>query len=280
MTPLADRSMDNTAHALMQCQHISYAYGKQSILEDVTFDILPGEFVGVIGSNGAGKTTLLRCLYRYLQPQTGEISFEAQSLSTYSAKALAQQIAVVIQELPNQFNLTVRDVVAIGFVPYQRSFDMLSKGQVIDVEKAVTQVGLADKIDKPYEHLSGGEKQRALIAKAIIQRPKLLILDEPTSHLDIKYQLEIMRLLKSLNITIIASIHDLNLAAAVSDKMLLLDGGKLVEQGSPIDVVTEDNLQRYFGVNAQVTINPVSQLPLVTYHYRDLLEFNSPEGSR
>ncbi|QOL27201.1 ABC transporter ATP-binding protein [Thalassotalea sp. LPB0316] len=261
---LSSTTSSNTA--ILSCQHLSFAYQQKNILRDISFAIEPGQFVGLIGGNGAGKSTLLRCLYRYLTPCAGVISFQQQPIDSICTKAFAQDVAVVVQETPNEFNLTVFDVVALGVVPYLSAFSRTSKAQHQQIAQAIEQVGLTDKTNQGFESLSGGEKQRALIAKAIVQQPKLLIMDEPTSHLDIKYQIDIMRLAKSLDMTVLASFHDLNLAAAISDKLLLLHQGQLVAQGEPNKVITKANIARFFDAQAHVELNANAR-PLVTYDY-------------
>ena len=267
MTTAFNGQHDN---ALLECNNLSFAYQNQSILNNISFAIENKQFVGLIGSNGAGKSTLLRCIYRYLLPTAGDIYFEQQLLGNIGDRELAQNIAVVVQELPNDFNLCAFDVVALGLVPYSSFFSSLSSSQHYQIIDALHAVGLQDKSRQGYETLSGGEKQRVLIAKAMVQKPKLLIMDEPTSHLDIKYQLEIMQLTKSLDMTVLASFHDLNLASAMADKLLLLHGGKLVAHGEPDEVITNDNIKAYFDVDANVVTHPRSEHPMVIYDYQRL----------
>lgn len=267
MTTAFNSQHDN---ALLECSNLSFAYQNQSILNNISFAIPNKQFVGLIGSNGAGKSTLLRCLYRYLSPTAGDIYFDQQLLGAIDNRTLAQNIAVVVQELPNDFNLCAFDVVALGLVPYSTLFSSLSSSQHDQIIEALHAVGMRDKSRQGYETLSGGEKQRVLIAKAIVQQPKLLIMDEPTSHLDIKYQLEIMQLTKSLDMTVLASFHDLNLASAMSDRLLLLHSGELVANGEPAEVITNDNIKAYFDVEANVVPHPTGEHPMVIYDYQRL----------
>lgn len=259
---------------LLSCRNLSWKINHQLILNDISFDVQPGSFIGVLGANGAGKSSLLRCLYRYLKPDSGDVLLTDTddvpvNIWQITAQHYAQQVAVVLQETSSQFNMTVHQVVALGLVPHKTLFSGVNKEDKKCILQALTHVGLADKSEQHFESLSGGEKQRALIARAIVQKPRLLIMDEPTSHLDVKYQIQIMALAKSLGITVIASCHDLNLASAICDKLLVLKGGSLVAHGSPKDVITPSMLAHVFGVRAHVILDPQSVIPHITYVYDD-----------
>ena len=255
---------------LITCQHLSWRAEQHLILDDINFAINQGSFTGLLGPNGAGKSSLLRCLYRYLKPNQGAVLFQQQNIWHIAPRDYAQQVAVVLQESPSQFNLSVYDVVALGLVPHQGLFTANKQQEQQEVHTALEQVGLEAKSQQAFEHLSGGEKQRALIARAIVQKPSLLIMDEPTSHLDVKYQIQIMELAKSLGITVLASFHDLNLASAMCDQLLVLNQGKLVSQGTPSEVITSEMLSQVFGVCAQVNVHPQCEqktIPHITYFY-------------
>lgn len=252
---------------LLRTDDLSWRVAGREILQGVSFAIQQGQFVGLLGPNGSGKSSLLRCIYKFLKPTTGSIFFDGRALTQISNKEYAQQVAVVLQHTPQQFHLAVKDIVALGLIPHQVFSFGKSTCNESQVFNAISQVGLAGKEEMDFELLSGGEKQRVMIARAIVQQPKLLIMDEPTSHLDVKYQIQIMELAKSLGITIIASFHDLNLAASVCDHLLILKQGRLVSQGSPDEVITEQNLSSVFDVCTQVTRHPQKDAPLVTYFY-------------
>jgi iron complex transport system ATP-binding protein len=259
----------NTANtALLSVQHLSWHADSQLILDDISFTIEKGSFTGILGPNGAGKSSLLRCLYRYVKPDSGLVEFNQKDIwQKYDAYQYAQDIAVVLQETPTHFNLTVHDVVALGLLPHKGLFTREQASDRLKIDRAIKQVGFVDKNLQNFEHLSGGEKQRALIARAIVQTPSLLIMDEPTSHLDVRYQIQVIELAKSLGITVIASFHDLNLASAMCDQLLVLDKGKLVEQGSPQAVITSEMLSNVFGVCAQVSLHPQHKVPHISYFY-------------
>jgi len=264
--------MQNTSsqtQLVLQVSNLELVIDGHKIINDMSFSAYEGQFIGVLGPNGAGKSSLLRCLYRFFKPTNGQVSLFNQPLSEYSHNEYAQNVAVVLQEVTEQFNLSLRDVVAMGLTPHKHLFSSLNKQDELDITQAIEQVGLAHKMSEQFGHLSGGEKQRALIAKAIVQKPRLLIMDEPTSHLDVRYQLQIMMLAKSMGITVIASFHDLNLAAAVSDHLLLLNHGNIYKSGSPLEVLQANLLQDVFGVCTEVSHfeSEGKKVPHIRYHF-------------
>ncbi|QIR15421.1 ABC transporter ATP-binding protein [Shewanella aestuarii] len=255
-----------TAAALSVSQ-LAWRVDDIDILSGIEFELPQGQMLGIIGPNGAGKSSLLRCLYRFIRPTCGEIALFGDNICRYSAKKFATQVAVVQQDTPPFFDMNTTQLVAMGLTPHKGLFDGQTTHDIQLVEQALLKVGLADKAFLQYGQLSGGEKQRALIARAIVQRPKLLILDEPTNHLDIRYQIQILELVKSLGITVIASIHDLNLASAMCDSLLLLNKGQLVAKGSPSEVLTEAQIGQVFEVCCEVTEHPQHGKPLISYYY-------------
>ena len=246
---------------------ISWHVDDAAILEDISFSLHKKQMLGVIGPNGAGKSSLLRCLYRYITPTHGQIRLFDQDINQFSAKAFATQVAVVQQDTPQFFDMNTSQLVAMGLTPHKGMFDGHTAADNQLIHDAIQKVGLTDKAFLQYTQLSGGEKQRALIARAIVQRPKLLILDEPTNHLDIRYQIQILELVKSLGISVIASIHDLNLASAMCDTLVLLNKGQLVAQGTPSAVLTEAQIGEVFEVCCEVKPHPQHAKPLVNYFY-------------
>ncbi|MEI8604373.1 ABC transporter ATP-binding protein [Pseudoalteromonas sp. B160] len=257
---------------LLEVANLSWSVANTAILHDINFAIKPGQFIGLLGPNGAGKSSLLRCLYRYTKPVCGEVIFAGKNIWQLSADEYAKQVAVVLQETPSQFNLSLYDVVSLGLTPHKSLFSSTTKNDQQIIFQAIEQVGLSHHLQQSFDSLSGGEKQRALIARSIVQSPQLLIMDEPTSHLDIKYQIQLMELAKSLNVTVLASFHDLNLAASMCDELLVIKQGELVATGSPEYVITEEMLSEVFGVCAEVSAHPQSKqlnkvIPRITYFY-------------
>lgn len=237
------------------------------LLNNISFSVPKGQILGVIGANGAGKSSLLRCLYRYITPTSGKIFLNKQNIEQFSQREFAKKVAVVQQDTPPQMALTTEQLVSLGLTPHKSLFALISSKDKKHITQALEKVGLLQKRQVPFMTLSGGEKQRALIARAIVQRPEILILDEPTNHLDIHYQIEILELVRSLGITVITSIHDLNLASSMCDELLLLDKGHIISQGLPDKVITKESLWNIFNVNADVSAHPQHGKPLITYYY-------------
>jgi iron complex transport system ATP-binding protein len=250
---------DQSNNSILVVEDLSWHIKNKEILNSLNFSINRGEFVGIIGPNGAGKSSLLRCLYKKIIPTSGQILFQAKQLSSFPRRKLAQSIAVVLQEPPTQFELTVMDVIRMGLIPNKALLSFDSMTDIKAINEAAQNVDLIDKLSQPFNSLSGGEKQRAMIARAILQSPKLLLMDEPTNHLDIRHQIEVLKLAKSMETTVIVSIHDLNLAAACCDRLILLDKGKIVAQGTVAEVLTQENIHQVFAVNVEIDEQPFTK---------------------
>ena len=239
--------------------------GQRPLLEGIDLDVGDGELLGLIGPNGSGKTSLLRCAYRFQRPDQGSVELDGEALWSRSPRWCAQRVAVVLQEFPQDFGLTVAEVAAMGRTPHKGLFDGDEQADLALVEQALARVGLSAHKRQAFAHLSGGEKQRVLLARALVQQPTLLILDEPTNHLDPRYQLELLRLIKTLGLATLASFHDLNLAAAFCDRLYVLDHGRVVASGTPTEVLTETLLAEVYGVQALVDRHPLAGHPRITW---------------
>ena len=192
----------------IQADNIQVSFGAKKILHDISLDIRDKEFVGIIGPNGSGKSTFLKCLYRVLQPNHGKIFFDGTEMSSLSHRDTALKMAVVAQHSTVNFDFSVLEMVLMGRSPYK---GLLDRDQIDDYEiarHALAQVGLSDFESRNFNTLSGGEQQRVILARALAQRTECLVLDEPTNHLDIKYQLELMTIVKRLDATVVSAIHD------------------------------------------------------------------------
>lgn len=222
----------------------------QFLVRDVSFDLDAGDRLAIVGPNGAGKTTLLRCLYRGVAPLEGRVEVDGQDIWQVSARQVARRIAVVLQEMPGDFPFTVRDVVMMGRVPWREGLAGWTDEDRGEAEHALDHLDLLRLASRRFSTLSGGEKQRVLVARALAQKPEILILDEPTNHLDIRHQLEILDLLGALNLTIITTLHDINLAAEFASHVALMRDGRMSAFGSPDMVLTEQALSGTFGVLA------------------------------
>ncbi|WP_372760976.1 ABC transporter ATP-binding protein [Pseudoalteromonas sp.] len=257
---------------LLKVENLSWGIGSKAIVKQINLQLKRGQFVGLIGPNGAGKSSLLRCLYRYNQPTAGQVKFNDVNIWQLSSAQYAKYVAVVLQEAPQQFNLTLFDVVALGLTPHKSLFSATSHSDIEKINQAIARVNLTEHTQQQFESLSGGEKQRALIARAMVQQPQLLIMDEPTSHLDVKYQIQVMELAKSLGVTVFASFHDLNLAAAMCDQLVVINQGEIACSGTPSEVLNEAMLNTVFGVCAQVSQHPQPSssggvIPHISYFY-------------
>ncbi|MFJ6349163.1 ABC transporter ATP-binding protein [Streptomyces sp. NPDC092046] len=225
----------------------------------------PGETVGLVGPNGSGKTTLLRCIYGTLTATSGRALLDGDDLHALGPRARARRVATVPQESALEFELTVRELVALGRSPHKRFWEGDTERDRERADAALDRVGILELADRPYPGLSGGERQRALVARALVQDPELLVLDEPTNHLDIRYQLEVLSLVRHLGTTNLLALHDLTLAAAYCDRLYVLDRGRVVAEGPPAEVLTPALLAAVYGVEAEVIPHPTTGTPLVVY---------------
>ena len=199
---------------------------KQKILYPLSFELSPSKILGVVGPNGAGKSTLLRLLYRYYKPTTGKVKINGIDIWKLTSRQVACSIATVLQENSSDFSLTVMEIVTLGRTPYSKWLsNSNSENDKKIVQSSIDRLSLNKFENRHLNTLSGGERQRVMIARALAQEPDILILDEPTNHLDIRQQLEILNLLKDLSITVVTSLHDLNMARSNCDEILLLKDG-------------------------------------------------------
>lgn len=222
-----------------------------------------GEIVGVVGPNGSGKSTLLRAVYRHLRPASGRVLVDGRDVWRLSPTAAARDTAALPQERPTDFDLTVRDIVAMGRTPYKRAFAGENTHDVELITDALRRVDMLAQSDRSFLTLSGGERQRVLLARALAQDPRVLVLDEPTNHLDVQHQVELLRLLREQRRTTLLAIHDLNAAAAVCHRLHVLNAGHLVASGTPAEVLTPRLLREAFGVRATVLRHPDHGGPLL-----------------
>lgn len=242
---------------------------QQQILAGLSFAIKQGQFVGLLGPNGAGKTSLLRLLQKEYQATSGQIKLQGQPLSSVSQSALAAKLALVSQLSGPLFDLTVADVVLMGLIPHKALWHTNTEQDLQQLQQCLELVGLQHKAGHSFAYLSGGEQQRVLLARSVMQKPLLLLLDEPTNHLDLYYQHQVLRIAKTLGITVIASIHDINLASRYCDRLLLLHQGQLVADGSPVEVLTPELLTQVFRIPCLIDQNPFGDCPRVSFGYKD-----------
>lgn len=236
------------------------------LLKETSFSLAQGEVMGVVGPNGAGKTTLLRMIYGYHHPLSGDIFLQGESLRKMAPRALARQVAAVLQEQPSDFALNVWDIVSLGRVPHRLGFFTAGHRDEEIISSAIERLGLSHLMHRSLGTLSGGERQRVMVARALAQEPQVLVLDEPTNHLDIRHQLEVLRLIRDLDLTIITSLHDLNLAADVCDRILMLKDGSPQGFGTPREVLRETSVAETFQVQVREEQLSLSQRAHLTFH--------------
>ena len=255
------------AHLSVKDLSWSPGRGAETLLHPTSFALDAGRVLGIVGPNGAGKTTLLRLLYRFHRPVTGAVCIDGQDIWALSARSAAQRVAAVLQEQPSDFALTVGEIVALGRTPHRRGFagSVGARDKEI-IDRALDQLDLHGLSDRHLGTLSGGERQRVMVARALAQEPGLLILDEPTNHLDIRHQLEVLALIRSLPLTIVTSLHDLNLAAGVCDDVLLLQSGRTMGFGPPTEVLSEAAVGQAFQVQACREQLSLSNMDHLTFH--------------
>ncbi len=223
-----------------------------NILHETSFTLEPGCILGVVGPNGAGKSTFLRLLYRFYRPRTGMTLVDGEDIWSMDARAAARLIGVVLQEHPADFSLTVREVVALGRAPHRSGFSAGGKKDANVVDKVIALLDLHELEGREIRTLSGGERQRVMMARALAQQPRVLVLDEPSNHLDIRHELELLKLLRELGLTVVCSMHDLNVALSFADMVLALAGGRTLAFGRTAEVLSPNLVSAVFSVEAHV----------------------------
>lgn len=253
---------------LLKVNGISGGYGEEAIIRDISFSIGRGEFLGIIGPNGSGKSTLLRLLSRVLTPQKGYVELEGSDAARMRLKEFCRKVAFVPQDITINFSFTVWEIALMGRIPHLGRLELETKKDFAVTENALSLTDAFHLKEKYIDNLSAGERQRVIIAKALAQEPILLFLDEPTSHLDIGYQIQILDLLKSLNrensLTIVMVLHDLNLASEYCTRLILLDKGVIFKEGDASEVLTYENIEAVYKTVVLVNKNPLSLRPYVT----------------
>lgn len=228
--------------------------GKKEILKGMNIDVHDKEFIGIIGPNGSGKSTFLKCVYRVQKPTSGLICLNGKMLDEMTYRESALQLAVVAQHNFYSFDFDVLQVVLMGRSPHKKIMDGDNATDYKIARQALKTVGLEGLENRSFITLSGGEQQRVILARALTQEAECMVLDEPTNHLDIKYQLQIMDIVKSLDLTVIAAIHDLNIAAMYCDRIVAVKDGRIVGCDTPINLLTEKFIYDLYEVKAKVEI--------------------------
>ena len=233
-------------------ENIKMKIGDNEILKGVSIDSKNREFVGIIGPNGSGKSTLLKSIYRILKPNDGCIKLDDMDISKMSIKESAKKMAVVSQHNYYNFDFTVKEVVSMGRSPHKKNLERDNIEDFEIVKESLQKVGMSEFSNRSFSTLSGGEQQRVILARALAQQTPCLILDEPTNHLDIKYQLSLLNIVKDLDLTIVAAIHDLNIAAMYCDRLFVMKNGKIVGSGTPQEVLTKEFIKEIYDIDVEI----------------------------
>ena len=251
----------------LSADRVHFSYGQHLVLNDMSLDVRAGELLAILGPNGAGKTTLLRTLSRQLPPSAGAVMLNRRQLDGFTRRQLASLVAHMPQHESGEAALRVADVVALGRAPRRGWFLPMGANDQKVIDEALESTGLTDLREREISQLSGGEWRRVVLARALAQQAKVMLLDEPTAGLDLKYQSHFLRLMKQMiaarRVSIGLTIHDINLAAAYADRIALMSAGKVVALGAASEVLQEPLLEEVFGIALSVTEHPVYGTPLV-----------------
>jgi iron complex transport system ATP-binding protein len=242
---------------ILEIDSVCFAYQSTDVLKDVSFNAAEGEVIGILGKNGCGKTTLMKCINAHLRPHSGRIAIDGNHVSEMSKKELARKMAVVAQHSNMSFPFTVLETVMMGLYPTSEWMHAPTGEEMERVLDAMNSTGISEFAERPVTELSGGERQRALISRALVQDPEIFLLDEPTLHLDVNHQFNLMemvnRLAREKDMLVIVVTHDIALAARYCDRVILMEKGEIIGSGRTEDVITSENLMKVFSVHADVT---------------------------
>ncbi len=246
--------------SILDVESLSYQYDEKVVLDQITLSIKKGEIIGILGPNGCGKTTLLKNLNKNLKPHGGCVLIDGTDIDGVSKKEIAQSVASVPQSNEIRFAFTVKEIVTMGRMPFQESFRGETSDDLNIIEQAMAQTGLTEFADRYINTLSGGERQRAIIARAIAQTPKIILMDEPTLHLDINMQFEVLDLIQKLSkendLAVVIVSHDLPMVTRYCDRIVLIHDHKVFAMGSPEEVLTRENIRTVFNVDAELEKDP------------------------
>jgi len=248
----------------VDCVGVSMAILDQKIIDNIDLHVENKKFVGIIGPNGSGKSTLLKCIYRILKPNEGTIFIDNKPLDSFTLKESAKNLAVVSQHNNFSFDFTVKEVVLMGRAPYKRVIERDTQVDFNIAQDSLAKVEMSHYSDRIFSTLSGGEQQRVIVARSLAQKSKCLVLDEPTNHLDIKHQIHLLSLIKTLDITVISALHDLNMAAMYCDYIYVLKDGKIKGYGEPKEILTPNFIREIYEVDSDViNVEPSGKIHII-----------------
>jgi iron complex transport system ATP-binding protein len=246
--------MGRTDKMKLSIHDLEFSYNSVPVLKELSIELKESMLVCILGPNGVGKSTFIHCINRILKPRKGTVLLDSRDISTMKQMHIAREVGYVPQELPGDFSFTVIDTVLLGRHPYS---GISSKEEDLDIAADILKLlGLEDLALKPFDRLSAGQKQKVLIARGLAQEPEIILLDEPTSNLDIRHQLEVMKIMKELTgnkgLLIIMACHDLNIASVYADTIILMKDGKIFGTGNPENALTKENIRAVYGVDAEI----------------------------
>ena len=254
----------------LETDKLSYTYVGYPVLQDIDIKVNEGEILGILGPNGCGKTTLLKNLNKNLSPKGGKVLLDGEDLEEITKKDIAKRIAVVPQTNEVHFSFTVKEIVSMGRMPFQGLMEGMSRSDMDIVEESIARVGLTDYADRHINVMSGGERQRVIIARALAQTPDILLMDEPTLHLDINTQFDVLDLVRDLSrkdgLTVVIVSHDLGMVARYCDRVLLIKDHRILAIGTPEEVLTPENMDLVFGVDGELVYDEKSKENTVFLH--------------
>ncbi|WP_280456944.1 ABC transporter ATP-binding protein [Nocardia carnea] len=248
---------------------VTVAIGGTTIVEAVTLTAESGQFIGIVGPNGSGKSTLLRCLYRAVSPSSGQVLVDGTDITAIGMRENARQVAALTQDSTTPFDFTAAEIVATGRLPHAGLLRGTHRRDDEICAAAMATADIAHLADRGFLSLSGGERQRVLIARALAQQPRVLVLDEPTNHLDVRHQYSVLSAARDLDITVVAALHDLNLAAQYCDRLFVLNAGRLVCAGPPDEVITAEVIARWFSIGGHIVTHPRLGVPQIIFDEKD-----------
>lgn len=252
---------------MLCAKNLKVGYEDRIIIENLNLSIKQGEIVSIIGPNGCGKSTLLKTLSRMIHPIAGAVYLEGTELKQLKNKLISQKICLLSQHNQAPNDLTVEQLVYYGRLPHKKWYESKNEEDRELIEWAIEQTGLTRYKDKPIGSLSGGERQRAYIAQALCQKPTILLLDEPTTYLDISYQLELMELIqeinKKLNITVVMVLHELNQASRYSDRLVIMKQGAIISEGAPNQIIDQQTIESVYQIECEIDLDPISNKPRI-----------------
>lgn len=252
---------------MISAKNLKVGYEEKIIIEDLSISVNKGEVVSIIGPNGCGKSTLLKTLSRMIKPKCGKVYIEDTNIKQIKNKKIAQKICLLSQHNNAPLDLTVEELVYFGRMPHKKWYETKNKEDKEIVDWAIENTGLVKYKNTPIGSLSGGERQRAYIAQALCQKPDVLLLDEPTTYLDISYQLEVMELVRTINekfnITIVMVLHELNQASKYSDRLIIMKKGSIVCDGEPNKIINKDIIKKVYNIECDIDNDPITNKPRI-----------------